>query len=235
MRFYVRTIAVAVCIAVSLPVALNSSLTAAESTANSVGSFDASIGLFAATAAPVVRVEEDWELVIGAPDVPGESPQIRCVMSPSRDLDAAHMAFTLNHRTQPVYQAGGVQLQAWNGDEPEMAMAVLANVLLSHDGDVVQWTQIMSVADGKLTFEIDRGSSTSWKKFGGNGHLRVSIATIRTDLNAYHPRMSEKNSGVGFGANRVRTLVLREVRSYSADGLLWRGAVPGSSSNISGR
>lgn len=176
----------------------------------------------------VVRIEEDWELVVGAPDEASESPQIRCVMSPTRDIDSDHMAFTINHRTEPSYTAGGLQLQLWQGDKPDKAKSAATNALLSFDEEVVEWTQAMSVDNGTLTFEITEGSSMTWKNFGGQGELEISTATTRTELNSYHPRVSVKHSGVGFGANRVKTLVLREVRAYSTSGLLWRGAGPNS-------
>ena len=38
----------------------------------------------------VVRVEEDWELVVGTPDANSDAPQVTCVISPTGDVDDVH-------------------------------------------------------------------------------------------------------------------------------------------------
>ena len=52
--------------------------------------------------------------------------------------------------------------------------------------------------------------------------MKISQTTSLSSLNAYRPEVSVANSGVGFAANRVERLVLKEVRYYSAQGLLSR-------------
>jgi len=172
---------------------------------------------------PIIAVEEDWELIIGSPDADSAAPQIRCVMSPSRDLESTHVAFTINHHTQPAYQSGGLQLQVWDGQTLEKSRSAPSNKLLSHPGEIIRWTQRMSIAGGVVTFEILNGSSTTWKEFGGEGHLKLTIPTVRTDFKEYHPLVSTANSEVGFAANRVEGLLQKEVRVYTSEGLLWQG------------
>lgn len=176
----------------------------------------------------VLRVEEDWELVISDPDVDGETPQICCVMSPTRDLDSEHLVVNINHRSQPTFQAGGVQLQIWKGATPENAKPILNTASLSHGEEIIRWTQRIRVADGQLIFEVVDGDSMTWGRFGKPGELSISTRTLRTNLNAYHPRVSVANSGVTFGKNRVHKFILREVRAYDDQGLLWRGGSPDS-------
>ena len=83
-------------------------------------------------------------------------------------------------------------------------------------GERVTWTQTMTLTRGGeaivLTFEIINGQSTSWGRFGGQGYLRSSVATELQSLNGYNPRLSVLNSSVGYAANRVQSLAIREVR-----------------------
>jgi len=167
----------------------------------------------------IVSIEEDWELVIATPDTNSNSPQIRCVMSPGADIEGAHAAFTINHRTRPSYDPGGMQLQAWYGEEVQGSQSHPSSERLSHEGETIRWTQKMSLSEGTLTFEILKGTSTTWGAFGGQGYLKLSLGTDRTDLNSYLPRVSKDNSEVGFAANRVQGLVLRKIRAYTTEGL----------------
>jgi hypothetical protein len=58
-------------------------------------------------AADVVRVEEDWELVLAEPIATGAAPQITCSFSPVTESEAVCAKLTLNHRTLPEAGAGG--------------------------------------------------------------------------------------------------------------------------------
>ena len=60
----------------------------------------------------------------------------------------------------------------------------------------------------------------TWGAFGGQGYLKHSISSSREHLNNYDPDLSVKNTGIGFGSNRVSLLVLKRVRLYSAGGLV---------------
>src|SRR3954469_18763600 len=64
----------------------------------------------------VVSVEEHWELQLSQPDSELSAPQVTMVMSPKHDVSGTYFLFTLNHVTQPEYQPGGMQVQAWDGD-----------------------------------------------------------------------------------------------------------------------
>jgi len=177
-------------------------------------------GAFAAEAAEIVRVEEDWELVVSEPDPDNNAPQVTCVMSPAATTDSLHMALEINHKTMPDYEPGGVQLQVWNGETPVTSKNSPIQGVLQSAAETVRWTTKMSLADGLLTFEITDGSSTSWGAFGGQGYLKASVPTSATSLLTYSPESSRSKSGVGFAANRVETLVIKEVRYYSSLGLV---------------
>jgi hypothetical protein len=168
----------------------------------------------------VICIEEDWELQLLEPHPNTESPQITCVVSPICHTRGIHAAFDLNHRTQPDYVPGGMQLQVWNGEYIVAHQKGPKEGLLEHDGEVVRWTQQMRLQDGKLIFEILNGSSASWGEFGGQGYLKLSVDTSLTSLNLYLPDVSATNSGIGYAANRVGKLTLKQARAYTAEGLL---------------
>ncbi|MEE9603114.1 MAG: hypothetical protein V3V75_07405, partial [Thermoguttaceae bacterium] len=166
----------------------------------------------------VVRVEEDWELVIGDPDQQTDAPQIVCVISPQGDVASIYQAFELNGRSLPSFGSGGLQLQVWDGDVTLSNRTHPNGLRMQEAGETVDWTQCMSLSDGKLTFEIDNGVSSTWAGFGGQGYLKASVDTTLENLNGYNPEVSVNNSGVSYAANRVQSLVLKRVRIYMSDG-----------------
>ena len=166
----------------------------------------------------VVRVEEDWELVVGEPDANNNAPQVSCVAAPVGNVDSAYATLSLNHQSLPEFVPGGIQLQVWNGETPLEWRKFPNASLMAQPSETVYWTQTMAVAGGQLTFEVLNGTSTTWGTFGGQGYLKASVATTLENLNAYDPEVSVKNSGVSFAANRVQSLVLRKVRLVMSNG-----------------
>ena len=180
----------------------------------------ATITATAADGQTIVRVEEDWELVVGEPDTDTQSPQVTTVISPVPSVDSIYAAFNLNHKTVPEYERGGMQLQLWNADAAVESAQLGGDTLLNAPAEVVRWTQQMHLDQGQLEFEVVNGTSTTWGSFGDNHKLRGTITTSLTDLNGYNPATSVENSGVGYAGNRVTSLVLKRVRTYSAQGLI---------------
>ncbi|MBW3600317.1 MAG: hypothetical protein KY475_23995 [Planctomycetes bacterium] len=166
----------------------------------------------------VVRVEEDWELVLGNPDPTVDAPQVTCTISPGADAEGMYAAIELNHRSQPSFAAGGIQLQVWNGESLLNATSFNTNAELATADETVRWTQTMTVSGGNLVFEVVNGASSTWGAFGGQGYLKTIVASPLANLNAYHPDVSVQSSGVGYAGNRVQSLVLREVRWVLSDG-----------------
>lgn len=168
-----------------------------------------------AWATDIVRIEEDWELVVSNPDPTIFAPQVTATISPVGDLSGYYSVFDLNLRNQPVYEAGGMQLQVWNGSSPVATRKSGVGTLLHDYDETVSWTQVMSVQDGLLHFSIVDGSSSTWGGFGSNGALSVDVENELTNLNQYSVDVSVANSGIGFAANRVESLILKAVRAYS--------------------
>jgi hypothetical protein len=166
----------------------------------------------------IVRIEEDWELVVAVPDVSTDGPQLVCTMSPTQDIDGLYATFEVNHRSSPEFASGGLHLQVWNGDYHLTTKSFPNQMLLATADERVSWTQRIEIQNGQLLFEVVGGSSTTWGQFGGEGNLKASVPTSLTSLNGYSHVNSANNSGVTYASNRVKSLTLKSVRTVFADG-----------------
>ncbi len=164
------------------------------------------------------RIEEDWEVVIGEPSPEEEAPQIVNVFSPLGNLEQDFAVFELNHRTQPDYLEGGMQLQRWTGSELDQVESWTNDrdsFLLMTPGETVTYTLRMSLLYGSwLGFSVRNGQSETWGQFGGDS-LRLVSYTDLPNLNSYSTENSTTNSRIGFASYRVTRFVLKEVRYYS--------------------
>jgi hypothetical protein len=173
----------------------------------------------------VVMIEEHWELRLGEPDADRSAPQTTMVMSPTGGLDGVHFLFTLNHANAPDYAAGGVQIQAWDGneflgydDDDEVGS-------LHHSEEVLTWTQKMWLQDGSLKFKVINGQSETWNQFG-NEDMELSVASSLTRLNTYLPAVSLTESQVNYAENRVMSLTLTKLRWMTSDGVIHEQNAP---------
>jgi hypothetical protein len=174
----------------------------------------------------VVRIEEDWEMVVASPDPDCAGPQITCVMSPTGNLAGAYAAFELNQRSLPSFQPGGLQLQLWSGDRPIFQTQGPSAAVMSTAGETVRWTQVMRMVDGAVVFEVVNGSSATWGAFGGQGYLKLFVPAGLGNLNAYTPEVSVQQSGIGYAGNRVQSLVLKRVRYQLSTGEVLEDGTP---------
>jgi hypothetical protein len=166
----------------------------------------------------VVQIEEQWELSVGVPDAGRSAPQATMVMSPTGNLDSAYFLFTLNCRTFPNYEQGGVQVQRWEGNAVANSGTGSIAEPLNQSADTVTWTQRVSLHDGKITFEVVDGSCESWGNFGNDGSLKLTSDTALQSLNAYKPAISLSESQIGYADNRVKSLTLKKLIWLTDDG-----------------
>jgi hypothetical protein len=178
----------------------------------------AMVGAQPAAATDIVRVEEDWELVVSQPDANLNGPQVTCVISPLT-VDDAYCAFDINYHTQPDYSPGGLQVHVWDPKSPIVTGNLPVSGVMQQSGETVTWTQTMSLSQGSLSFAVSNGQSATWGSFD-NSDKPVSVCTSAQNLNGYDPNQSLANSGVSFASNLVTSLTLKAVRWYSADGTL---------------
>lgn len=163
----------------------------------------------------ITAVEEDWQLVVNTPDVPGVGPQVTMCMRPGGDTSTPFVAFDLNYREYPTFQAGGMQIQIWS-NKSVLATSTQGSAQFKTANETVTWTQRMSISSGTVTYGINNGNSTTFGKFGqGQGLLSVSYTSNYTDLSGYSPAMSVSSSGVSWEPNLAGSLSLVQVRYYS--------------------
>jgi hypothetical protein len=146
-------------------------------------------------------------------------------MSPTDSLSGNFFAFTLNHWIYPDFQAGGYQVQRWNGTDCVDRTNGYKTSQLHHDGEVISWVQRLSINEGVVKFEVLSGDSETWGGFGGGG-LSVQVATNLTRLNGYRPGISIDQSGIGFAGNRVSALTLQKIHWVTADGKEYEMSAP---------
>jgi hypothetical protein len=183
-------------------------------------------GSQASTTTDVVRIEEDWELVLNEPSDLITAPQFHTVMSPFPHLDSLFAQLTWNYRELPDFQAGGLQMQGWNGDALHIQKSFGSN-RMSETAETVTWTQRLETDGTKVTITIKDGQSATWGSFGypaNNMQLQGAIALA--NLNTYSSSTSVANSHVTYGANRVERLSLRAVRRYGPSGLIATDSIP---------
>jgi hypothetical protein len=85
---------------------------------------------------------------------------------------------------------------------------------LAYDGERLKWTSAMAVMNGELLYAIKDGLGSHWGSFGGPEYiLRMPAGAIRS-LDDYSPHESVRSVEIGFGSNRVTTLVLRKARLH---------------------
>lgn len=174
----------------------------------------------------IVRVEEEWTLSVGQPTVNSNGPQVSMVMSPHSDIDGQYFMFYINYRTDPDYLPGGAQVQSLYGDSVIESRDNPNDSLLDHDAEELTWTQVMSMTPNGVEFEIKDGSSNSWGGFGGLGHLKMTVATVQSNLNSYRPQISLTQSGIGYAGNRVVSLVLKRITWVTSTGQVYNLYAP---------
>lgn len=169
---------------------------------------------------PVVRVEEDWELLLNQPNGAVIAPQFHTVMSPYNNLDSLFAQVTWNYRELGSFLGGGLQMQGWNNDvsvvEREFFTAAMSSA-----AETIRWTQTLQTNGSQMTFQISNGHSATWGTFGYPGqNMKITASIDLPTLNSYDPASSAANSAVTYGTNRVEILRITEVRTYGPNGLM---------------
>lgn len=172
-------------------------------------------------------VEEDWELVVSQPAYSDEGPQITTVMAPTGDASSLMVAFNLNYRSQPSYSPGGLEVVAYQGTVPK-STSTQGTARMSTSNETITWTQRLSLSGGWLYYDIDRGESTTWSRFGQGAGILLSVAVPASlsSLDSYSPDESVRKSGVGWQPNRVSRMRLKAVRYYKGGQLLLTDSTP---------
>jgi hypothetical protein len=162
-----------------------------------------------------VRIEQDWVLVVSSPDARRCSPQLFFELFPETGGEYS-CQFLVNYSDQPRFAAGGVQIQVWqnstvlDGKDNNPNQAVL-----TANDETVTFTLVMEIKGGQLNFSAINVSSTSW---GDVSRLAVNTSYSGNEFTNYNTDDTVSKSGILFGANRVTSLTLREVRKVDQSG-----------------
>src|SRR5262249_43896808 len=162
----------------------------------------------------VVRVEEDWTLIVDQPDQNVAAPQLSSQMSQD-GTGSLFCNLPLNSRHFPRYGAGGLQVQIWSGDSNVASKTWDTWAVMNTPNEVVTWTQFLDIRKGPMTFGVSAASSQTWDDFSGQ---QIGVPTTVQSLDNYTVDYSVANSGITFGANRVSYLAITAVRIYYQDG-----------------
>jgi hypothetical protein len=173
------------------------------------------------TAPTLIRVEEDWSLTVNRPNADVASPQVSTQMARA-PWASRFCNLHLNSVDVPSFAVGGLQLQAWNGTSDIAVYTSPNSAIMSTDIETATWTQYLRLSNGQLYFGIGTvqpntpgASSQTWGDFSG---MEITVTGATPDLSNYDPTYSVQNSGVTFGANRVNSLTLVQVRYYDNEG-----------------
>jgi hypothetical protein len=179
----------------------------------------------AATALPITRIEEDWTLQIGNPDPVNNAPLIKTVMSAQADLLGYCAFYDINYEMQgspPKFVPGGFGIEMWNPSQSwPTTVSYPTSTLLKTANEKISWTQRLDLSQGKLSFGIWNGSSTTWGSASGQV-LNVAMPCSMADLSGYSSSLSVAESGPTWWPDRVSSLVLKTVRYYDSSGKLTR-------------
>ncbi len=160
-------------------------------------------------------VQEDWQLVVNTPDIPGVGPQITTCMRPGGPAGTAFVAFDLNYKEYPDFSPGGMQVQVWSNNQIINA-ASQKSKQLQYPNETITWTQQMSVdTSGNVWYEILNGNSTTWGQFGQGYYLNLGYSSNFSNMSGYSPDTSVANSGVTWEKNLAGSLILVQVRYYA--------------------
>lgn len=176
-----------------------------------------SVGDGPGTANSVVRIEEDWELIVNEPNESVEAPQFHTVMSPYGNLGGYYAQVIWNYREIPDYTSGGLQLQSWNGDM-RIRQKSVGDSQLSTASETISWTQVLETSGTILSFAIINGQSSTWGEFGRD--MRIDEDAAVESLIGYNPDVSRQSSWITYGSNRVNLLRIKQVRRYGPNGLV---------------
>jgi hypothetical protein len=167
----------------------------------------------------IVRIEEDWELTVSAPDVRLDAPQVTVAMAPFVSTPSLHLQVNFNYALKPDFASGGIQLRVEYEDQVLAHLHRKAGVQLSHSAEVIAWTSVVQKTESGYAFGIHSGNGASWGSFGGDNYLLYLSSSIASGgLQGYSPTNSVENSGTTYAGNRVQSLRLKQFRVFDSLG-----------------
>lgn len=163
-------------------------------------------------------VEEDWELVINEPDTKINSPQVAFFLYPDAEHADCYFQLQMNYAAEDGYSSGGFRVGAFCAEVPVDEERSQIRSSLAWDNDTIRWTSAMAIFHGKLMMAVKDGYGMQWGHFGGPEYLVQMDDQELHCLDHYTPEKSLQSVDIGFGANRVASITLKQVRLTYTDG-----------------
>lgn len=167
----------------------------------------------------IVKVEEDWIVYVRNPDAELAAPQIAHVISPLKSTESVFGMVEINHRSQPRFHGGGVQVQTWLGRNfVDYAESEQVSPLRTTYDKMTYTVGMQLKSTGGLQVYLRDGRSRTWGRFA-HQPIIADAPGNEIDLTAYDPQFSVDNTAINHGAHRVELMYMRKARYYSAQGL----------------
>lgn len=161
----------------------------------------------------VVRIEEDWELVITDQDPFGEPPHILTVFGPADPTWGAHARFELRPGAMPAVVDDSTDHHCWWEDAPGRNAPV--------GEERISFTTSISIQGSDLEMAVIRGNSSGGRSIVDAGRLSIAVNTDRTNLNSHHGDDSLVHTCVAAGQQCVRHFARTSLRRYTTEGLMF--------------
>ncbi len=166
---------------------------------------------------PIVRIEQDWELVVSAPDAERCAPQVFVQAFP--ESGGPYLCQLLfNHNDQPRFAAGGLEVDIFQGDALQSAQEALpGKPIATGDGERITFTVSLRILPGESTLRLKAKNLTSSVSGSIAPDFDVTAPYTPAAFTNYQTSDSKNNSGILLGANRVTSLKITQVRKYDTD------------------
>lgn len=165
----------------------------------------------------LVKVEEDWEVLITEADDASSSPQIINVIAPGQSLTGPYAMVEVNHSTFPYFSEGGLQLQGRRGDSLISAQSFASGQTLRHDYDRLKYTIGLRQYEDNLLLIVKNVASKSWGGNLKNDVMLLAFPRENFSLSDYSPEFSVSASSVHVGAHRVASMYMTKSRKFYSD------------------
>ncbi len=165
----------------------------------------------------LVKVEEDWEVLITEADEGSSSPQIINVIAPGQSLAGAYAMIEFNHSTFPYFSEGGLQLQGRRGDLLISSKSFATGQTLRHDYDRLKYTIGLRQYDDNMLVIVKNVASKSWGGSLKNNVMLLAFPREHFSLTDYSPDFSATASSVHVGAHRVASMYMTKSRKFYSD------------------
>lgn len=173
----------------------------------------------------IMRIEEDWEMKLLEPDPASSSPQVTFFTRPSENDPNRYFQTQMNYATDVEFSGGGFHVASVINDSYFDEARSSTRRGLTSNNDTIVWTTVMAKQNDEIVFAIKNGHCSDWGDFGGADFLVSMPAESVENLNNYRPEQSLETVDIGFGANRVDSIMLKTIRVYYSHGVMKTFAV----------